>query len=726
MTSLPDDRAATSLARCCSSPSAAAAVRSATLALLAGLLVQQVRAGGEPESEPETSDVHSPTQAPRGHVGERGVTQGAADALLQSVQRDHDELVADAAKLWPAHPELLPRYEQWRRRAQELIDGRAADEAQGLARRPGLAELASTLAELRQKAKPLSEAQVVADRALHPRFAEFQAKQAELSWRSRMLGLEAWPSEAEEENALAREELPTDASSLNSLAWPLVNPRKPVYGQEVRALLLARRAAAAASAAERAVISDTLAWALFKVGRFEEALGEKKRLALSAQGGDGLGVSTASLERAFDAWRGGELAKRRKERDKLEAEVAALTSAVNERQTYVFEDLEQERSHQQLARIVSDLEALRSPETGLMSDVLAEPFGWGVAKRHEFAKTIRQRSVDGPDARRLWAQASAAIRNSPQYGGLELAPQLGLLPLGMDPRSQLWEFAHLQTGDPAVRGADGKLVLTEETGLVFVLLPGGKFWMGAQRLDPGGRNYDPLANDDESPVHEVELSPYFLSKYELTQGQWQRIAATNPSHYRPPGGFAPSLLHPVEKVNWSMGAELLALLGLSLPSEAQWECGARGGTTTAWWTGQERESLRGKVNLADRTAKNAGASWLAANDWPDLEDGCVAHCEVGTYPANAFGLHEVAGNVWEWCLDGYAPRSYSDESRVNPVSPFEAVAFRVGRGGAFDFAAKLSRSAHRGRVPRARLGADLGLRPARALSPAPTTPRAPK
>jgi len=721
MTPLPDDRAAPSLTRCSFSASAAAAVLSATLAVFAGLLVQQVRAGGEPEK----SGVYSPSSAPQANVDRRDVTQGAVDALLQSVQRDHDELVADAAKLWPANPEMLPRYEQWRRRAQELIDGRAADEAQGLARRPGLAELASKLAELRQKAKPLSEAQVLADPALHPRFAEFQAKQAELSWRSRMLGLEAWPSEAEVANALAREELPSDASSLNALAWPLVNPRKPVYGQEVRALLLARRAAGAASEAERAVFCDTLAWALFKVGRFDEAL-EAKRPALPVPDTDGLGVSTASLEMAFYAWRGGELVKRRKERDKLEAEVAALTRAVKERQTYVFEDLEHERSHQQLAQLVSDLEALRSPETGLMNDVLAEPFGWGVAKRHEFAKSIAQRSVDGPDAQRLWAQASAAIRNSPQYGGLELVPQLGLLPLGMDPRSQLWEFAHLQTGAAAVRGADGKLVLTEETGLVFVLLPGGKFWMGAQRLDPGGRNYDPLANDDESPVHEVELSPYLLSKYELTQGQWQRIAATNPSHYRPPGGFARSLLHPVEKVNWSMCTELLALLGLSLPSEAQWECAARGGTTSAWWTGQERESLRGKVNLADRTAKNAGAPWLAANDWPDLEDGCVVHCEVGTYPANAFGLHEVAGNVWEWCLDGHTRRPYGEESRVNPVSPFEDVAFRVARGGAFDFAAKLSRSAHRGRVPTARLGADLGLRPARALSPAPTPHRAPK
>ncbi len=81
-------------------------------------------------------------------------------------------------------------------------------------------------------------------------------------------------------------------------------------------------------------------------------------------------------------------------------------------------------------------------------------------------------------------------------------------------------------------------------------------------------------------MHEVELSPYFLSKFEMRQGQWQRIAAVNPSVYRPPKGFAPSLLHPVERVSRFMCFDLLESRGLSLPSEAQWECGTRGGTSS--------------------------------------------------------------------------------------------------------------------------------------------------
>jgi serine/threonine protein kinase/formylglycine-generating enzyme required for sulfatase activity len=649
-------------------------------------------------------------------------TQKANDVLSLSAQKDHDDLVAQAAKLWPAHPETIPAYEDWLRRANELIDGRSADESKGLKKRPSLAEHKAKLEELRRDAKPLSEAEIVAERESHPKYAELQAKQAELLWRSRMLNLEPWPSEVAVEAELAQESSPTDADALNSLAWPLVDPAKPVFGQEVRALLLARRAVAAASEEKRSGIRDTLAWALFKLGRFDEALSEE-RTAQSEQGGDALKSSAADLEKAVAGWRGDELAKRRETRDKLAEEVVALTARVNERRTYEFDDPEKEWWNRQLVKLVSDLEALRDPQTGLMNDVLAEPFGWGVAKRYAFAKTIGDLSVDSPEAKRLWSEAIAAIKSSAKYDGLAIEPQMGLLPIGMDPDSQLWEFAHLQTGDPAVRGADGKLVLTEETGLVFVLIPGGTFWMGAQNK-PGAQNHDRQATKDEGPVHEVELSPYFLSKYEMTQGQWQRIAASNPSYYKPAEGLAPSLLHPVEQVSWPMCFDLLESLGLSLPSEAQWECGARGGTSTAWWTGQERESLRGNVNLADQTAKKAGAPWATIADWPDLEDGSVVHCAVGKYAANGFGLHEVAGNVWEWCLDGYDSGFYGKKSGKDPRSPWSGASLRVLRGGGFDYAASSARSASRDNPTPEDRGHALGLRPSRALrlSPSPLHP----
>jgi hypothetical protein len=106
--------------------------------------------------------------------------------------------------------------------------------------------------------------------------------------------------------------------------------------------------------------------------------------------------------------------------------------------------------------------------------------------------------VKGPRAAALWAEAIASIADpkaSPEYEGLAITPQLGLLPIGRDPRSKLWEFAHLQTGAPAVRDPQsGELAIGEETGLVFVLVPGGAFEMGAQKDDPSGTNYDPQAD----------------------------------------------------------------------------------------------------------------------------------------------------------------------------------------------------------------------------------------
>src|ERR1700752_3225801 len=112
--------------------------------------------------------------------------------------------------------------------------------------------------------------------------------------------------------------------------------------------------------------------------------------------------------------------------------------------------------------------------------------------------------------------------------------------------------------------------------------------MGAQNTDRDGHDYDAQASTLESPVHEVTLSPYFLSKYEMTQAQWSRLTGRNPSQYTAENyerswnqaGDGIDLLHPVERVTWSRCMEVLSRFGLTLPSEAQWECAARGGTET--------------------------------------------------------------------------------------------------------------------------------------------------
>ncbi len=461
---------------------------------------------------------------------ERLATQKANDVLSLSASKDLEELVARADKLWPAGPEMIPEYEKWLAEAKLLIDGRPA--GHDSKKRSSLEEHKAKLAELRQRATKQSAAEVQADRESHPRFEELTKQRAALTWQSRMLGLEPWPIEADVEAQLAKETLPSDADELYELVWPLVRPDQPLYGEEVKGLLLAKRAVAAATDAQRAGIRDCLAWANLQLGRLDEAVAEEERAFDEAPANEAKKYEgyIAKMEKAVASWRGAAvLADRRKERDALLAEVSDLDRVVSERRTWTFENQEDAWWQVQLSKLVSNLEALRDSKTGLMGDTLAEPFGWGMTKRYEFARTIKERSTDGSEAKRRWSEAIAALAVSPKYGGLKLTPQVGLLPIGEDPESHLWEFAHVQTGEPAMRGSDGKLVLAEVTGLVFVLIPGGTYWMGAQSTEPTGRNFDPGSGSDESPVHQVALSSYFLSKYEMTQGQWQRIGARNPS-----------------------------------------------------------------------------------------------------------------------------------------------------------------------------------------------------
>jgi len=338
-----------------------------------------------------------------------------------------------------------------------------------------------------------------------------------------------------------------------------------------------------------------------------------------------------------------------------------------------------------------------------------------IEQRLEVSRTLRQVSIEAHAE--AWEKAITAIAEHPYYDGLQLAPQLGLVPLGPDPEWGLWEFGHVLTGEVPDRGAGGALVRTETTGLVFVLIPGSTFWMGAQASDPDGTNYDPHAEDNEGPTHEVTLSPYLLSKYEMTQGQWERFVGVNPSRYGPGssvGGKVSTLLHPVEQVSWHDCVAVLGRLDLVLPSEAQSEYGARAFADTPWSSGPEKEALAVVANLADAFAQANGgpASWNVES-W---SDGYVVHAPVGSFAPNEFGLYDVHGNVWEWCLDGYDSDFYRNSPPRDPVSPFVGSATRVYRGGGFLNPAVLARSAFRLVNAPSYAVYSLGVRPARAIT----------
>ncbi len=359
------------------------------------------------------------------------------------------------------------------------------------------------------------------------------------------------------------------------------------------------------------------------------------------------------------------------ERLRTKASPAAFTDG---KRHWRFEDAETQRKHDNLAAFVDRLSDLSSPIEKMR------------AKRVD-AATIAKRTIDA--YHEAWDNTIEAITHdgeNPQYHGLRIKAQVGLIPIGQDPDSGLFEFAHPQTGEiPARNPRTGRLQLTEQTGLVFILIPGGAFNMGAEppseRKPEGSPNVDPHATmqDDERPVHRVELGPFFISKYEMTEGQWLRVTGNNPGRSaRTPGEGPHSLLHPVDGVSWLASDRVLARLGLLLPTEAQWEYAARAGTTTVWWTGNDPKSLQGAANLRDSIRLHWYPDPDAVEEWPF--DGYSSTAPVGKYRANPFGLHDVHGNIRELVRDWHG----SYELPVQPGDGERLVKngrFRIARGG---------------------------------------------
>ena len=373
---------------------------------------------------------------------------------------------------------------------------------------------------------------------------------------------------------------------------------------------------------------------------------------------------------------------------------------------WTFDSTEDRWWHDQLTKLAEGLKAFSDEKTGLFSAGISPEHGWGIRRRLELVGEIAERSIDSPEAKERWTEALASIRDRcAWYVRVELEPQFGLLPIGQDRASGLWEFAHLLSGEPAERRDDGRLFLESRTGLVLVLLPGGRFQMGAQSSHPEQPNHDPAARSNEGPVHPVMLSPFFLSKYEMTQGQWQRVVGENPSSWGPDG------LLPVERVSWIDCDELCRRVGLKLPTEAQWEYGARAGTSTPWWSGEEADVLFEVGNLAD---ESYGRGFEGDTSYERWDDGAWGPSRTGNYAANPFGLLDVIGNVWEWCQDWHGLYPVGAEAVVDPVRLDQGFV-RVYRGGGFSVLAANARSAVRPNDETEVAGSLIGLRPARAL-----------
>ncbi len=268
-------------------------------------------------------------------------------------------------------------------------------------------------------------------------------------------------------------------------------------------------------------------------------------------------------------------------------------------------------------------------------------------RRAEFARTVAARSIDQQQA--AWARAIAAVGSSKHYGGLQLRPILGLVPLGADPDSGLEEFAHLQSGAVPVRGAAGRLVIGEDTGIVLVLLPGGEFEVGSQSQVPTEPYHDPWREEIEFDRGRGRLAPYLIGKYELTQGQVAAMGLPVQALGRMGNaqleGPAFTGRHPEESVIGPVVREWLPHFDLRLPDCFEWEVAARAGTDSVWGFGDRPEDLQGCANVADATLADEGTAGIEADR--AVRDGFLSHAPVGSLRPNRFGLHDVLGNVAE-------------------------------------------------------------------------------
>jgi formylglycine-generating enzyme required for sulfatase activity len=460
-------------------------------------------------------------------------------------------------------------------------------------------------------------------------------------------------------------------------------------------------------------VEDVLAWGWFALGWDERARAVRQRALESASEAE-QGTKEIKLARMVAAIRWARSPEGTQAvEDYLElleweaAEIAARIEAqLAERSARRFPEQHAEEGwwHGQLGDLIARLVLLDSL---LAEDAVVPGYGWSVPRRLGFARELEVGFAAGGAYARDWAQALPAIRAA--YPGLALEPQMGLVPIGPDPDSRLWEFAHLMSGAPARRGADGKLALVEESGLVLVLLPGGAFRMGAQKDEARG-NFDPEAMWWEGPVHEVWLSPFLLSKYEMTREQWLRLTGEDPAE----GVLAEGARLPIQSITWRESFDWLARSGLILPSEARWEYGARAGTDTPWFTGADPATIGEQrvANLADRSAVELDLQLSATEDW---SDGFHWTAPVGSFLPSAFGLHDVLGNVGEFCLDGFLPRFYANCSWSDPVAPWEGSPVVFYRGGAWYDVATGARASRRDDRLKDSPNSGIGVRPARDL-----------
>ncbi|MBF0341274.1 MAG: formylglycine-generating enzyme family protein [Magnetococcales bacterium] len=226
--------------------------------------------------------------------------------------------------------------------------------------------------------------------------------------------------------------------------------------------------------------------------------------------------------------------------------------------------------------------------------------------------------------------------------------------------------------------AEGEPEERVAAGMGFVRLPAGCFQMGSP-ADESGRD------EDEGPLHEVCLDGFWMQRREVTQGEWLRLAGRNPAH------FALSEHHPVEQVSWEDVQGFIRKLNtlgegsFRLPTEAEWEYAARAGRQTPYAFGATLDAGT-QANFNGRQGQDEKGLFRQSTT------------PAGSFPPNAWGVHDMHGNVSEWVADWYCEGFYRwlKPGHKNPLCQDDASGFRLLRGGSWYDHAPHLRAADRG------------------------------
>jgi len=226
----------------------------------------------------------------------------------------------------------------------------------------------------------------------------------------------------------------------------------------------------------------------------------------------------------------------------------------------------------------------------------------------------------------------------------------------------------------------------------WVNIPAGTFTMGSPKNEADRQ-------DDENQ-HQVTLSAFKMSKFQITFEQYDMFCDLK-GRAKPGDCDFGRKKHPVLNISWENAAAFANWMGCRLPTEAEWEYACRAGTTTAFYTGNKlsfsQANFKEKHQVYNRSAdENNLIEFRNEISMPEGENNDPVKIDktlpVGSFAPNAWGLHDMHGNVMEWCNDWYG--EYPESPQINPQGPSSG-SLRVFRGGGWCDPVKTCRSAYR-------------------------------